>query len=71
VQGYFEAGRFVSSETAKIPERKHVIVLVPNEQEPTSDNGEAWRRFLGAIRSIDEENSVEFERTTLHQEVEI
>jgi hypothetical protein len=71
VQGYFEAGRFVSSETAKIPERKHVIVLVPDEREHTSDNAEAWKRFLGAIKSIDEGDSVGFERATLHREVEI
>jgi hypothetical protein len=44
---------------------------VPDEREPASDNAKAWRRFLDAVRSIEEEDSVEFERATLHREAEI
>jgi hypothetical protein len=71
VQGYFEAGRFVSSDTAKIPEHKNVIVVLSDEQIPASCNAEAWRRFLDAVKSIDEEVPAEFERASFRREVEI
>ena len=72
IQGHFEAGRFVSSEKVKIPEYRHVIVVIPDQQSPENSNGRAWHKFLDIIQSIDgEEVPVEFERATLHREVEI
>lgn len=69
VQGYFKAGRFVSSETTKIPEHRPVIVVIANEERP--GNAEAWQKFLSALRSIDEESPSEFERASLQREVKL
>ena len=72
VQGYFEAGRFVSSETVKIPEHRYVIVVIPDERPPENSDAKAWNKFLDIIQSIgDEEEPVEFERASLHREVRI
>ena len=71
VQGYFKAGRFISSETEKIPEYRNVIVVVSDERIPDGGNAGAWFDFLGALESIDEESPIEFERASLHRKVEI
>ena len=71
VQGYFEAGRFVSSEKRRIPERRNVIVVVPHANAQENDNAEVWHKFLDAIQSIDEPCPVDFERASLHREVDV
>jgi hypothetical protein len=74
VQGYFEAGRFVTSDAVTIPEHKYVIVVVPDERTPENSNAKAWRRFLDTLESIDEageESPLEFERASLHRDVNI
>jgi len=71
VHGYFKDGRFISSEMESIPENRNVIVVVLDERSPSSDNANVWRDFLERLESIDEENSAEFERASLHRKVEI
>jgi hypothetical protein len=74
VQGYFEAGRFVTSDSAVIPEHRYVIVVVPDERISENSNAKAWSRFLDALESIDEtgaESPLELERASLHREANI
>jgi hypothetical protein len=74
IQGYFEGGRFISPETVMIPERKSVIVVVTDEHDDKfheNSNAKAWSKFLDAIQSLDEESPVDFERASLHREVEV
>jgi hypothetical protein len=63
IQGDFEGGRFISPETAMIPEHKNVIVVVTDEHDDKfheNSNAKAWSKFLDAIRSLDEESPTLF-----------
>ncbi len=71
-QGYFEKGKFVSSNTVPIPERKRAIVTILDEEAPEVSHSKAWRDFLSALKGIDgEEIPGQFERMSFGREVEL
>jgi hypothetical protein len=55
IQGYFEAGQFVSDTPVVIPENKKTIITVLDETIQKNDQKKMWDDFRQAIEKSDEE----------------
>ncbi|GHU53291.1 hypothetical protein FACS1894200_13860 [Spirochaetia bacterium] len=79
-QGFFEDGRFVSSEPVKIPEGKKAIVSILDEEmerklealEETGKQQKAdWEECLRLLDESMDEEVPDFPRAHLHREIDI
>ncbi|MHC6203568.1 hypothetical protein ACYULU_10285 [Breznakiellaceae bacterium SP9] len=71
LQGFFENGQFVSSESVqKLPERKRAILTILDDEEKENQAAEMNELFRLLDESMDEEVP-EFPRANLHREVDI
>jgi hypothetical protein len=70
-EGYFNNGQFISiGKPVSIPSRRRVILTVfdePIQAEVVDTHAEAWCDFLQAIRSIEDEPTLEFERVKFRE----
>jgi hypothetical protein len=72
-QGFFENGKFISSEPVKIPEHKRAIVTILDETEDDRKKRQ-MADLAECFRLLDESTDEEvpdFPRVNLHREVEI
>lgn len=69
VQGYFDGDRFISSDSTLIPSRKRAIVTILDETVVPKIEKEkkAWKKFLAALASSDEELIGEPERVNFNR----
>jgi hypothetical protein len=70
-QGFFEKGKFISSEPIKIPEHKKAIVTILDENTEYSTKMDAWKECLRLLDESMEEEVPDFSRANLHREVEL
>jgi hypothetical protein len=73
-QGYFEGGKFVSSGTVEIPERKRVILTVldePVQERHENKQAEAWQEFFDTVNASDEKIPETFERVNFSQKIDL
>jgi hypothetical protein len=67
LQGYFEGDRFIHPDAVKIPRHKRAIVTILDEPASQEQNAAAWRKFLSAIKDIDEPLEGMPERVTFNR----
>jgi hypothetical protein len=71
VQGYFEAGRFISDTPVVIPEKKKTIITVLDENIQKTDQEKIWDEFREAIERSNEELSDYIPRLNLARTVDL
>jgi hypothetical protein len=71
VQGYFEAGQFVSDLPVVIPENKKAVITILDENIQKTDQKKIWNEFRAAIEKADEELPDSIPRLTLRQRVDL
>jgi hypothetical protein len=71
VQGYFEAGQFISDTPVVIPENKKTIVTVLDENVQKTDQKKTWDEFRETIEKSNEELSDYIPRLNLTRKVDL
>jgi hypothetical protein len=73
VQGFFENGKFISSDPVKIPEHKKVILTILDETEDDKKRRQVTElsRLWDMLDESMDEEVPDFPRAKLHREVEI
>jgi hypothetical protein len=71
VQGYFEAGQFVSDPPVVIPENKKAVITILDENIQKIDQKKIWNEFRAVIEKADEELPDSIPRLTLRQRVDL
>jgi hypothetical protein len=75
IQGYFEAGRFITDTSVSIPERKKTIITVLDENidddKERAKRIKLWGEIIEEIRSCDEKLEGEPERIKFREPEEL
>jgi hypothetical protein len=71
VQGYFEAGQFVSDPPVVIPENKKTVITILDENIPKPDQKEIWNEFREAVEKADEDLPDSIPRLALRQRMDL
>jgi hypothetical protein len=71
IQGYFEAGKFISDTPVAIPENKKTIITVLDENIQRTDQKKIWNEFREAIEKSNEELPDYIPRLNLTRKVDL
>jgi hypothetical protein len=71
IQGYFEAGQFISDTPIVIPENKRTIITVLDENIQKTDHKKIWNEFREAIEKSNEELPDYIPRLNLTRKVDL
>jgi hypothetical protein len=71
IQGYFEAGQFISDTPVVIPENKKTIITVLDENIQKTDQKKMWGEFREAIEKSNEELSDYIPRLNLTRKADL
>jgi hypothetical protein len=69
LQGHFEGDRFIHSEPIEIPRYRKAIVTILDEPADPERNAFAWKTFINAMRTSNEELVGEPERVSFDRKI--
>jgi hypothetical protein len=71
IQGYFEAGQFISNNPIVIPENKKTIVTILDEDIQKIDQKKIWNEFKETIENCDEDLPDYIQRLNFNRKIDL